>query len=78
MQTYKDVADVHIGECARQLGVHPHYLRMLEWQGAIPPARRDLNGRVYSELDIALLKAMGVGSRPTRLKSPEELLGAGS
>jgi DNA-binding transcriptional MerR regulator len=49
---------------------------MLEWQGRIPPARRDLNGRVYSEFDIALLKALGVGLRPRRLKSPEEVLEA--
>jgi DNA-binding transcriptional MerR regulator len=66
---------VHISEAARQLGVTPHHLRVLEWQGRIPPARRDLNGRVYSPLDIALLKALGVGSRPRRLKSAEEVVG---
>jgi hypothetical protein len=27
---------VHITEAARQLGVTPYYLRMLEWQGRIP------------------------------------------
>jgi DNA-binding transcriptional MerR regulator len=69
--------EVHISECARQLGVHPQHLRMLEWQGRIPPARRDLNGRVYSEFDIELLRAMGVGSRPRKLKRPEEVLGVG-
>ncbi len=74
--SYRAVGDVHIGECARRLGVHPHHLRMLEWQGRIPPARRDLNGRVYSEFDIALLRSMGIGSRPRRLRSPEEALGA--
>lgn len=67
---------VHITEAARQLGVTPHHLRMLEWKGRIPPARRDLNGRVYSEFDIALLRSMGVGSRPKRLKKAEEVLGA--
>jgi hypothetical protein len=51
---------------------------MLEWQGIIPPARRDYSGRLYSELDIALLRAMGVGSRPRRLKSAEEVVGAQS
>jgi len=65
---------VHISEAARQLGVTAHHLRVLEWQGRIPPARRDYNGRVYSELDIALLKALGVGSRPRRLRSAEEVL----
>jgi hypothetical protein len=48
---------------------------MLEWQGRIPPARRDFNGRLYSEFDIALLRSMGVGSRPKRLKQAEEVLG---
>ena len=38
-------------------------------------ARRDFNGRVYSEFDIALLKAIGVGSRPSRLKQLGEVLG---
>jgi DNA-binding transcriptional MerR regulator len=64
---------VHIAEAARHLGVTPYYLRALEWQGRIPPARRDLNGRVYSPFDIALLRSMGVGSRPRRLKSVEEV-----
>ena len=65
---------VHITEAARQLGVTPYYLRMLEWQGRIPPARRDYNGRIYSEFDIALLRSMGVGSRPHKLKRAEEVL----
>jgi DNA-binding transcriptional MerR regulator len=64
----------HISEAARRLGVTPHHLRVLEWQGRIPPARRDLNGRVYTELDIALLRSMGVGRRPRRLKSVEEVV----
>ena len=68
----------HISEAARRLSVTPHHLRVLEWQGRIPPARRDFNGRVYSEIDIALLKSIGVGSRPRRLKRAEEVLGAGS
>ncbi|CAA9401289.1 MAG: hypothetical protein AVDCRST_MAG22-1109 [uncultured Rubrobacteraceae bacterium] len=66
----------HIGECAKQLDVTPQHLRMLEWQGRIPPARRDLNGRIYSKFDIALLKSMGVGSRPRKLKRAEEVLDA--
>jgi DNA-binding transcriptional MerR regulator len=67
---------VHISEAAKELGCTPQHLRILEWQGRIPPARRDLNGRVYSEFDIALLKSLGIGSRPRRLKRPEEVLGA--
>jgi DNA-binding transcriptional MerR regulator len=66
---------LHISQAARQLGVTPHHLRMLEWAGRIPPARRDYNGRIYSEFDIALLKSLGVGSRPRKLKRPEEVLG---
>lgn len=64
----------HIGEAARQLGVTPNHLRILEWQGRIPTARRDYNGRIYSSLDIALLRALGVGSRPRRLKSAKNVL----
>ena len=67
---------VRISQVAQELGVSPQYLRMLEWDGRIPPARRDYNGRIYSEFDIALLKALGVGSRPRRLKSAKEIVGA--
>ena len=66
---------LHISEAARQLGVTPHQLRILEWEDRIPPVRRDLNGRIYSDFDIALLKSVGVGSRPRKLKTPEEVLG---
>jgi DNA-binding transcriptional MerR regulator len=65
---------VHIGEAARSLGVTVGYLRLLEKQGRIPPARRDLNGRVYSAFDLALLRALGVGSRPARLQPAEEVV----
>jgi DNA-binding transcriptional MerR regulator len=71
-----DGAAFHIGEAARQLGVTPKHLRLLEREGRIPPPRRDLNGRIYTEFDIALLKSMGIGSRPRRLKRLEEVLGA--
>jgi len=54
---------VHIGEAARLLGCTPEHIRTLERRGRIPPARRDHNGRIYSKFDIALLRAMGVGSR---------------
>jgi DNA-binding transcriptional MerR regulator len=66
---------VHIAEAARQLRVTPQHLRMLERQGRIPPARRDLNGRIYTQFDIALLKSIGVGTRPRRLRLVEELFG---
>ncbi len=65
---------IHIGRAAELLGVTPEHLRTLERTGRIPPARRDLNGRIYSEFDIALLHALGVGVRPRRLKRPEELM----
>jgi hypothetical protein len=67
--------DVHISEAAKQLGVTAHHLRTLEWEGRIPPARRDFNGRIYSEFDIALLKSMGVGQRPRKLMRAEDVLG---
>ena len=37
---------------------------------------RDYNGRVYSQFDIALLQAVGVGARPRKLKSAKEVLEA--
>jgi len=70
-------ANVRISEVAQRLGVSAHYLRLLEWQGVVPPVRRDYNGRIYTEFDIALLKSMGVGSRPRRLKKAEEVIGSG-
>ncbi len=66
---------MHISEAAKRLGVTPHHLRVLEWEGRIPPARRDYNGRIYTEFDLALLKALGIGSRPRRLKTAEEVVG---
>ena len=68
-------AVVRISEAAEQLKVTPYYLRILEREGRIPPPRRDYNGRIYTSLDLAMLRAMGVGSRPRRLKKPEEVLG---
>jgi DNA-binding transcriptional MerR regulator len=65
---------LHISEAARQLGVTPKHLRLFEREGRIPPARRDYNGRIYTEFDIALLRSMGIGSRPRRLRRAEEIL----
>jgi DNA-binding transcriptional MerR regulator len=69
-------APFHIGEASRQLDVSPEHLRALERAGRIPVAGRDHNGRTYSSFDIALLKKLGVGSRPRRLKRLEDLLRA--
>jgi len=71
-----DSRSYHIGEVARRLGCTPKHIRVLEREGRIPPARRDFNGRIYSEFDIALLKRMGVGQRPRKLKQPDEVLEA--
>ena len=68
---------LHIGEAARVLGVSPEHLRALERQGRVPQARRDFNGRIYTEFDIALLKSIGVGCRPRKLKRAEEVLSVG-
>ena len=64
----------HIGEAAQRLGVTPKHLRLLEREGRIPSVRRDYNGRIYTEFDIALLRSMGIGSRPRRLRRAEEIL----
>ena len=68
-------APVHISEAGRQLGVSPEHLRNLERRGRIPQARRDYNGRIYTRFDLALLRNMGVGQRPRKLKQAEEVLG---
>ena len=68
-------ANLHIAEAARRLSVTPSYLRALERQGRIPPARRDFNGRVYTPFDIVMLKRLGIGTRPVRLKTIDEALG---
>jgi DNA-binding transcriptional MerR regulator len=65
----------HISQSATALGISPGYLRLLEREGKIPLARRDRFGsRIYTDLDLAILRALGVGQRPCRLKSPDELL----
>ena len=66
---------IHIGRAAELLGVTPEHLRTLERTGRVPPARRDFNGRVYTPFDIALLRSMGVGMRPRRLRTAEEAVG---
>ena len=65
----------HISEAAQRVGCTPKHLRTLEREGRIPPPRRDFNGRIYSEFDIALLKGIGVGSQPRKLKRAEEVVG---
>jgi DNA-binding transcriptional MerR regulator len=62
---------LHIGEASRVLGVTPDHLRKLERAGRVPPVDRDFAGRVYSPSDIALLRDLGVGSRPQRLRTFE-------
>jgi len=67
--------ELRIGQVARELGVSTKHLKVLERSGRIPTARRDRFGdRVYSEFDLALLRVLGVGSRPRRLKSADEIL----
>ncbi|CAA9426609.1 MAG: hypothetical protein AVDCRST_MAG37-311 [uncultured Rubrobacteraceae bacterium] len=62
-----------ISNVANRLGVSAQYLRMLERQGRVPQVAYDRAGRFYTEADIALLRAIGVGSRPDRLKRAEEV-----
>ena len=57
----------HISEAAKQLGVTPQHLLILE-----------RGGRIYSEFDIALLRSIGVGFRPSKLRRAEEVVGAGA
>jgi DNA-binding transcriptional MerR regulator len=65
-----------VSEAARKLELSADWLREGERRGLLPPARRNINGhRVYTTADIELLELMGVGQRPHRLKSAQEVLG---
>ena len=66
---------LRISEAARHLGVSAQYLRLLEAEGKIPAARRVFGCRVYSNDDVVLLRAVGVGSGQ-RLKAFTEVLDA--
>lgn len=66
---------LYIGEVCKELGVTPRYLRRLESQGLVPRPNRNALGRIYGPGDVVLLKVIGVGSRPRKLKHPEEALG---
>ncbi|MGF1472040.1 MAG: MerR family DNA-binding transcriptional regulator [Rubrobacteraceae bacterium] len=67
---------MYISEAARLLNVTPEHLRNLERADRIPAPRRNFNGRIYSGFDVALLKSLGVGSRPRKLKRVEDVLEA--
>jgi hypothetical protein len=71
------VQEVHVGAAAEAVGVTARYLKLLEAGGVIPPAKRDKRGfRVYSDDDLEGLRELGVGSRPRKLKRPEEVRAA--
>jgi len=68
-------SELRISEAAMLLGVTPHYLPMLEWEGRIPQVAYERVGRFYTEADIELLKRIGVGSKPRRLCPVQRILG---
>ena len=62
-----------ISEVAREVEVSEGWLREGDKRGSLPAARPDEhNHRVYTASDVTLLKAMGCGQRPRRLKSSKE------
>jgi DNA-binding transcriptional MerR regulator len=65
---------LYIGVVTRALCVSPEFLRRLEREGRIPAPRRDAAGRrLYTEADLALLKSIGIGNKPRRLKLAEDV-----
>ncbi len=73
------LVDYSISQAAEKLGVTPQLLRRLETEGRIPRARRSIDeqqryGRRYSEADLMLLRAIGVGQRLRRLRRIEDVL----
>jgi DNA-binding transcriptional MerR regulator len=57
-----------VSETALLLGISKSYLSTLEREHAMYARRNQRGKRVYSAKDIAILRAMGVGSRPRRLR----------
>ena len=45
-----------ISVASRLLGVNPHFLRMLEREGILEPARTEKNIRLYSETELLFLR----------------------
>lgn len=71
--------ELYIGAVVRALSVSPEFLRRLEREGRVPAPRRDAAGRrLYTQNDIKLLKSMGIGKKPQRLKSVAEVFEVGS
>jgi DNA-binding transcriptional MerR regulator len=65
-----------VGEVAASLGVTARYLKLLEAANAIPcPERNERGFRMYSVEDLNLLRELGIGTRPRRLKTIEEIAG---
>lgn len=73
----KEQRTLTISQAAEVLGVSPGWLRFGERLGSLPSARRSPGGqRRYTPEDIDLLRTMGVGTKPRRLRSASEILGA--
>ena len=68
-----DGSVMRIGEVSRRLGVCREHLRALERAGRIPKPRRLDGDRVYNVVDVRLLQEIGIGSRPDRLKTLDEV-----
>ena len=64
---------MRIGEVCRRLGISREHLRALERAGRIPKAQGIDGDRVYEAVDVRLLKEIGIGSRPNRLRSLDEV-----
>ncbi len=63
-----------ISRAAAELGCSASWLRLAERLGAIPAAGRTPGGqRRYTPEDIRLLKQLGVGQRPGKLRTLEEV-----
>lgn len=64
-----------VSEASRILKVSTSYMRTLEEEGRIIPARRDeRGGRIYTATELEILWRMGVGRRPGRLRFVSEVM----
>ncbi len=64
----------NVAQAAQELGVSESYLRTLGNTGQLGVLRRRHSGGqpIYSAMDIRVMKKMGVGRRPRRLRSHSE------
>ena len=63
---------LHNGEADRRLNLAPEHPQMLEREGRNPPATQKFKDHAYPDLNLTLLRALGVGQLSRWLMGREE------